>query len=78
MHYSIKNIGRVIVLNLCTFIFVPNFAELELRYLISAHRLIMLFVCSKLCEIFERVSELLSGHDFHIKFFKRAYFRIKM
>ena len=39
---------------------------------LSAHLLMMLYICTKFQEISKRVSKLLSGHDLHTVIYKGA------
>ena len=61
-HYSVKNVGRVMVLFFFFFFFS----------LYSAHPLMMLYICIRFVKISKRVLELLSGHNFHSEIFKGA------
>ena len=44
----------------------------ELQFLIFAHCLMVLYICTKFHENISKVSESLSGHDFCIEIFKGA------
>ena len=45
-------------------------SRLELRFFISAHHLIMLYILPSFTRISQRVSELLGGHYFQLKLAK--------
>ena len=49
----------------------------ELWSLISAHRLVMLYICIKSMKIYQRVSELLSGHDYKYFLFSQGNYSVK-
>ena len=45
---------------------------MELWFLFSAYYLIILYICTKFCQISHRIWELLGGHDFHCETAKRT------
>ena len=46
---------------------------MELWYLISAHHLMMLYLCTKFHENNQRVVEFMSGCDLYMKICKRSF-----
>ena len=44
--------------------------QVEQRLLISAPRLVMLYISTKLCELSRTVSKLYTGHDFYTENYK--------
>ena len=44
--------------------------QMELRFSVSAHSLIVVYISTNFMKIFWMVSKLYSGHDFHQKIFK--------
>ena len=52
-------------------------SRLELRFFISAHHLIMLYILPSFTRISQRVSELFCGHYFPTKIGKRAQYHQK-
>ena len=51
---------------------IPSKIQVELRYLFSAHSLIVICICTKFCENISKAFRVTEGHDFHTKIFKGA------
>ena len=52
---------------------IPSKMQVELRYLFSAHCLIVLCICTKFCENISKAFRVTEGHDFPTKIFKGSY-----
>ena len=72
--FSIEEVANNFLRVLCEYGYkqVENCSSMELWYLISAHRLMMLYICTKFHVNNQRVSEFLSGCDLHTEICKRS------